>query len=52
VTRSADDGATWVAPVEITGALRAFPFPWTRLGIGTVNGISNTERPPGDARYG
>lgn len=39
VTRSTDDGATWSSPVEITDALRAFPFPWTRLGIGTVNGI-------------
>ncbi|MBX7258694.1 MAG: exo-alpha-sialidase [Candidatus Hydrogenedentes bacterium] len=39
VTQSADDGATWSAPREITESLRSFPFPWTRIGTGPVNGI-------------
>ena len=39
VTRSTDDGATWCAPREITESLRSFPFQWTRIGTGPVNGI-------------
>jgi sialidase-1 len=39
VTHSKDEGVTWAAPAEITGQLKGFPFAWTRLGIGPVNGI-------------
>jgi sialidase-1 len=38
-TRSADDGRTWSAPVEITGTLKTGDFPWSRVGAGPGHGI-------------
>lgn len=38
-TRSADDGRTWSEPAEITEALNAVDFPWSRLGAGPGHGI-------------
>lgn len=38
-TTSTDEGATFSKPVEITGALRAFAFSFTRLGTGPGHGI-------------
>ena len=38
-TQSSDDGATFAPPREITEALKAFDFPWTRVGTGPVHGI-------------
>ncbi len=38
-TMSTDDGNTWSAPREITEALHAFDFPWTRVGTGPGHGI-------------
>jgi sialidase-1 len=39
ITSSKDDGLTWAEPQEISEALKAFAFQWTRLGTGPVNGI-------------
>ena len=39
VTSSQDDGHSWSKPMEITGELKSFPFPWKRIGTGPVNGI-------------
>ncbi len=39
VTSSQDDGLTWAEPEEMTAQLKAFPFGWTRLGTGPVNGL-------------
>lgn len=37
--KTTDDGRTFSPPVEITAALRPFPFSFTRLGTGPVHGI-------------
>jgi len=39
ITSSEDEGLTWTEPKGITEALKEFPFEWTRLGTGPVNGI-------------
>jgi sialidase-1 len=38
-TSSRDEGGSWSAPVEISGALRAFDFAWARLGAGPGHAI-------------
>jgi sialidase-1 len=38
-TFSNDFGKTWSRPREITGILRSFDFPWTRLGTGPGHGL-------------
>jgi len=44
-THSADDGATWAAPVEITPVLKGFDFPRSRHGTGPGHGIQLTAGP-------
>jgi sialidase-1 len=39
VVASRDQGATWSVPVEISDALRAIGFPWTRIGAGPGHAI-------------
>lgn len=39
IISSEDEGLSWTEPKEITKALETFPFAWTRLGTGPVNGI-------------
>ena len=42
VTRSADDGLTWSAPVEITDLFRGFDFPVVRVATGPLHGLCMT----------
>jgi len=37
-SHSADDGATWATPTEITNVLKPFDFPWKRVGTGPGHG--------------